>query len=137
MCNSQIPWVDALPAVLHGLRTAYKEDRKASAEIVFGETLRIPGEFFIDEDVQLDPEIFFFLEKHKEIIRSICPTPAAHHTKTKMFIQKSLYECSHVFLRLDEVRPPYSGLHQVVKRIDDRRFIILINGKEATILVKS
>ena len=34
------------------------------------------------------------------------------------------------------LKPPYSGPHQVVKRIDDQRFIILINGKEATISVK-
>ena len=99
MCNPQIPWVDALPAVLFKLQTAYKEDFKASpAEIVFGEILRIPGEFFIEDVQQPDPEIF--LEKHREI-HSICPTP--HHTKTKMFIQECLYECSYVFLCLDEV----------------------------------
>lgn len=47
MCNNSIPWVDALPAALLGLRIAFKHDLQASpAEMLFGTTLRVPGDFF-------------------------------------------------------------------------------------------
>nr|XP_037280433.1 protein NYNRIN-like [Rhipicephalus microplus] len=48
-------WVEALPFVLLGVRTALKADIGCcSAELVYGTTLRLPGEFFTtskDENV--------------------------------------------------------------------------------------
>ncbi|CAB0042244.1 unnamed protein product [Trichogramma brassicae] len=45
-CSPETPWTLALPGVLLGLRTTFKEDLQASpAEMVFGTSLRIPGEF--------------------------------------------------------------------------------------------
>lgn len=39
--------MDALPLVLLGIRTALKEDiASTAAEMVYGTTLRLPGEFF-------------------------------------------------------------------------------------------
>ncbi|CAB0042447.1 unnamed protein product, partial [Trichogramma brassicae] len=41
-CSPETPWTSALPTVLLGLRTAFKEDLQASpAEMVFGTALRI------------------------------------------------------------------------------------------------
>ena len=46
-------WVDALPLVLLGIQTALKEDIHCSAaKLVYGTTLRFPGEFF-DSDPSL------------------------------------------------------------------------------------
>ena len=43
-------WVDSLPMVLLCIRTALKTDLRCSvAELVYGTTLRIPGECFITE----------------------------------------------------------------------------------------
>ncbi len=40
-------WTEALPLVLHGIRTAVKADLQCSAaEKVFGTPLRVPGKFF-------------------------------------------------------------------------------------------
>ena len=40
-------WAEALPLVLLGIRTAYKQDAMCTAaELVYGTTLRLPGEFF-------------------------------------------------------------------------------------------
>ncbi|XP_014214889.1 KRAB-A domain-containing protein 2-like [Copidosoma floridanum] len=47
MCCPDVPWPDALPSVLLGLRTSFKEDLQASpAEMLYGTTLRVPGDFF-------------------------------------------------------------------------------------------
>jgi len=51
---------EILPTIFLGLRTCYKEDLKSSlAEMLYGSTLRIPGEFFFEEDPPVDPNIFY------------------------------------------------------------------------------
>ncbi len=54
---SEVPgqWTDS---VLLGIRTAFKEDiHCTAAELVYGTTLRLPGEFFVatQEDNPVDP----------------------------------------------------------------------------------
>lgn len=138
MCQERNEWVDALPAVLLGLRTSYKEDINAStAEILFGKTLRLPGEFFIEEKPPRDPRMF--VEPLRELLRSIRPVPTAHHNNRKPFLFRDLYNCTHVFVRVDSTRrpldPPYTGPHRVVQRISDQVFKVNIDGKDATISV--
>ena len=52
MCSPNTPWPDLLPSVLLGLRTAFKEDLQASpAEMLYGTSLWIPGEFFVTDSI--------------------------------------------------------------------------------------
>lgn len=102
--------------------TCFKEDLKASAaELVYGTTLRVPGEFFTTEEAPVQPQIF--VEKFREYMRKLRPTPTAHHNKKSIFAHKDLYTCSHVFLHDDAFRkplePPYLGPFHVTKRIND------------------
>ncbi|XP_025160567.1 uncharacterized protein LOC112589896 [Harpegnathos saltator] len=71
-CHAPTPWPDILPTILLGLRACVKEDLQASpAELLFGTTLQLPGEFFVHEDPPADP--FIFLEKFRECIQSLKP----------------------------------------------------------------
>ncbi|KAG7196886.1 hypothetical protein KM043_015788 [Ampulex compressa] len=129
-------WTTALPTVLLGLRTAYKEDIKCStAEMVYGKTLRIPGEFFEDVEQPVDPELFAY--ELRERLRKIRPKPTVHHGARSTFFHKNLHESTHVFLRDDSVRrplqPPYSGPHEVLARVNERLYTILVNGKACNI----
>jgi hypothetical protein len=46
MCHADEHWFEALPLVLLGIRSAWKEDLKTlSAELVYGSLLWLPGEF--------------------------------------------------------------------------------------------
>ena len=46
--SPQSQWIKALPLVLLGIRSALKEDIACtSAQLVYGTTLRLPGEFFL------------------------------------------------------------------------------------------
>ncbi|KAM0728859.1 Gag-Pol polyprotein [Formica fusca] len=132
MCHANENWFEILPTVLLGLRTCFKEDLNASpAEMLYGSTLRIPGEFFIEEDLPSDPEIF--IEKHRIHMREIKSRPTAHHHKKTPFFHKNLYDCTHVWIREDAVRkslqPPYSGPFRIVNRINDNLFAIDVAGK--------
>ncbi|XP_015124483.1 uncharacterized protein LOC107046387 [Diachasma alloeum] len=140
MCNAQAPWPEVLPTVFLGLRNCYKEDLNASpADLVFGTSLRVPGEFFVSEDMPADPQIF--LEQFREHIRAMRPTTTAHHTRSRIFILKNLYSCSYVFLRIDAVKrplePPYSEPYEVLERLDDYVFKINVDGVEKVVCVDS
>lgn len=55
-----IRWVDILPTALLELQNSFKEILDAlPAELVFGTTLRLPGEWFEDVNAdEWDPHIF-------------------------------------------------------------------------------
>lgn len=133
MCHEDTNWIEALPTVLIGLRTTYKEDIKASAaEMLYGTNLAIPGEFFVDQDIASDPQVF--VQKHREVMRKFRSSATSnHHTNLKLFIPPDLQKCSHVFLRCDAVKKPleqpYTGPHPVLKRINDRLYTINANGR--------
>ncbi len=128
-------WVDALPLVLLGIRTAFKENISATAaEMVYGTSLRFPGEFFSppSNTVLDDPSNFVHqLKSHMQQIRPLPPRPA--HSNSQ-----DLATTTHVFIRQDAVRkplqPPYNGPYPVVSRTD-KHFTIKVNGRQDTISV--
>lgn len=139
MCQATNEWADTLPVVLLKLRTSFKEDISASsAEMLFGKTLRLPREFFLEDELPNDPR--FFVEPLCEMLRKIRPVPTAHHpnTNAKPFLL-DIYSCKHVFLIEDTTRrpldPPYSGLHRVVQRIIDHVFKINVDGRDITVSI--
>ncbi|XP_011874422.1 PREDICTED: uncharacterized protein LOC105565658 [Vollenhovia emeryi] len=105
MCHNAPNWLDVLPTVLLGLRTHVRLDTKASpAEFLYGTVLRIPGEFFLQEDFTPDPQIF--VDDFRQHMRQVKPVPVAHHYKRRAFRFKELSACTHVFLRKDCVKKP-------------------------------
>lgn len=115
-CYGGQHWVDYLPTVLLGLCTSYKEDIKTSAaELLYGSTLRVLGEFFDTEDPSTDPEIF--IEKLRIHMRQLRAQPTAHHIKLRPFIHKDLQTCSHVFVREDAVRKPLDAPYNIPFKI--------------------
>lgn len=119
MCNPSKPWTDTLPLVLLGLRTALHQDWKhASAELVFGQTLRLPGEFFTP--VEPDPSQPDLIMRLRSAFQEVRPVQASRHGRRVTYVPKALSDCTHVFLRVDLVRkslqPPYDGPYLVLSR---------------------
>ena len=128
MCHGETQWTDTLPIVLLGLRTCLKEDLGASvAELVYGTTLKVPGEFFSSEEMPSDPRIF--VEDFRVIMQKLRPRPTSHHIRPKLFFHKDLYNCSHVFCKVEGNRrpldQPYTGPHKILERISDKVFAII------------
>ena len=106
--------MDALPLILLGIRTALKEDTSSTAaEMVYGTTLRLPGEFFTASPTTslADPSDYVYQFKaHIQLIRPPLPRP----TKRNSQVSEALSTATHVFIRHDAVRkplqPPYDGL---------------------------
>jgi hypothetical protein len=85
----------ALLLYILGLRTDIKEDLPASvAELVYGESLLIPGELLAATPITGDPsELITQLRRHFEQLR---PVPAVRHTSPPVFVHKDLAESAHV-----------------------------------------
>lgn len=140
VCHGTTDWVDSLSPVLLGIRSAFKEDlQTTSAELVYGEPLRLPGEFFdaTAEDGTVD--LTSFTSRLRGIIQSLQPSPASRHSgRRSSFVFKDLATCTHVFLRDCTVggslKPAYTGPFQVLQR-GDKVFTILVNGNSTTVSI--
>lgn len=131
MAHEEGRWTEVLPAVLLGLRSAWKPDIKSTAaEMVYGETLRLPGEFF--QSSNNTPNTTEFISQLKEHMSRLKPEPAARHDNKSIFVHEDLKTVSHVFLRTDALRgalqPPYTGPHKVLSRTDKTITLNLARG---------
>lgn len=137
LCHDHTKWVSHLPMILLGLRVAFKPDIDASpAELVYGSTLRIPGEFFHSTNVtNTDSD---FLTNFRTYMQNIRPVDATHHTPPRTFVSKNLWSSSHVFVRNDSIRPslthPYDGPYLIIKRYE-KFFRILVRGQQTNISI--
>ncbi|KAL7289406.1 hypothetical protein TKK_0016604 [Trichogramma kaykai] len=63
-------WTRILPLVMLGLRTRIRLDIDASpAEVLFGSSLRLPGEFFSDQNAENDRQ--FFTKELRQFMRNV------------------------------------------------------------------
>lgn len=130
-CNTE-HWVDELPIVMLGIRAAVKEDVGCSpAELVYGTTLRLPGQFF--EAPSTSVPQYEFLQKLRETLKEVRPKRPVYHGRKSTYIPKSLTTATHVFVRQDAHRgpldKPYNGPFKVITR-GDKFFTIDYNGRQ-------
>lgn len=112
-------WVRNLPTVLLGLRASPRDQSGIScAELTFGRTLKLPGEFYQQSRGVSDSTTF--VRQLRDSLGKIRPVPFLHKSKRNMFVHKDLHDCKKVFVRIDRVRQPleapYDGPFTVIKR---------------------
>ncbi|XP_073962036.1 uncharacterized protein [Choristoneura fumiferana] len=132
MCHSNTHWAEALPLVLLGIRSAWKDDLQASAaELVYGEPLRLPGEFFTPTK-GTTVDYTDFAARLRDHIGKLNPVPASHHSKKPFYIPKELSTAEYVFsssrAREEIARVPLLRPVQGLER-RDKTFRIILNGK--------
>ena len=129
--NSATTWVDALPLILLHLRSLVKPTLGCtSAQLVYGTTLRIPGEFLHNSPTVTSAPVY--VQELQMLMQTLQPPPADHHRSAASsdgYVPPALRHASHVFVRHDAVRkplqPPYDGPYQVLQRTP-RRFTVEI-----------
>ncbi|XP_037944422.1 uncharacterized protein LOC119677223 [Teleopsis dalmanni] len=138
MCHQTTSWAEVLPIVLLGLRTNFKLDIGASAaEMLYGQTLRLPGEI-VSNPSNRNINQHDFITKLREQMQSVKSTLVSHHIDRGYHIQPALSSSTHAFIRNDKVKPPltqpYDGPYQILER-NDKTFRILIENKEQTVSI--
>ena len=90
-------WVDNLPLVLLGIRTAVRENLKCStAEMIYGTTLRLPGELFVParSDTLSDP--LSYVDTLKNLMHQLQYQQPRSPANFPTFVHKDLNNCTHV-----------------------------------------
>ena len=90
--------------------------------MVFGQALRLPGDFLAHDQPEINPS--YFTRQIKTFMAKIRPIAVKHNLSkypTGMpFIFKDMSKCSHVFKLVKKVKPPlvrpYTGPHKVISR---------------------
>ena len=119
MSRSNSPnWFYELPWVLLGLRSTVKEDLGISvAELVLGQTLTLPCEFF---PADLDANVEVQLDATRRIVAQHLPLWPAHHRSRPNWSPDDLWKTEYVFVRVDSHKPPlgrpYRGPYKVLQR---------------------
>ena len=112
-------WCAQLPLILLALRSSIHCDTDISpAEALFGQELRLPGDFFAPNPPQHRHEL---LERISSAIAMFQNIP--HHDQNRaVYVPADLATCTHVFVRDDRCRPPftpaYNGPFKVEKRAE-------------------
>ncbi|KAJ8398080.1 hypothetical protein AAFF_G00431570 [Aldrovandia affinis] len=130
-------WTDRLPWVLLGLRTAPKEDlQSSSAELVFGQALRVPGDFIPE------PTTPWVVSSQRPALlnkaNAFKPVPTSQHGLPRAWIPTDLSTAQYVFIRHNAhrspLKPPYDGPFRVMET-GDKTFSVDVGGKPERITV--
>nr|VZI00788.1 unnamed protein product [Spirometra erinaceieuropaei] len=138
-------WMDHLPLVLLGIRAVLNADLDCySAELVFGATVRLPGEMVSPTLRGAVEDPTYLLHRLWQFMRALSPILPRPSTSPS-YLEKDLTTCSHVYLRCDRVRrppePPYDGGFRVLSRgiktfriqLDNREEIVSVDRLKAAI----
>ncbi|GBM41015.1 Retrovirus-related Pol polyprotein from transposon opus [Araneus ventricosus] len=135
--HDNIRWTESLPTVLLGLRAAIRPDTNHSiAQMVYGTTIKLPGEFFDPPTIRMNQETF--VSKLQKFMEELKPMPSTSVKHQILFVHKDLRSCSYVFVRIDRVKkalePPYKGPYVVVERFG-KYFTVLVKDKHVNITI--
>ena len=137
--ESPNPWTTTLPAVLLAVRSAVKELLgRSAAEMIYGTTLRLTGEFTQKYTVDAGTDLDNYSDKLWVAMSHLRLCPPRDTPQKKKFQYKELKTCSHVFLPRIAIAPPliapYDGPYKVIVR-SGRHMKILIKSKVETVSV--
>ena len=119
------------------MRTMAKGDLQASsAELVFGQPLRVPGEFIPSAT---DPwSASQHLPSLREDVRRFAPVPTSAHCTPPEHVPTDLCSAPFVFIRHDAhrgpLRPPYDGPFRVIEP-GPKHFTVDVGGRPESISV--
>nr|VZH99973.1 unnamed protein product [Spirometra erinaceieuropaei] len=104
--------VPSLEFLDHVDSEALKSDLDCSAaELVFGTTLRLPGEMVTPTFRGTDETLNNFVHRLRQFLGSLSPVPP-RTPMTEFYVEKDLDNCTHVFVRCDRVRQPLESPYE-------------------------
>ena len=125
-----------LPIILLILHTSINTNTKVSpAEALYGQELRLPGDVFTPNPSKTPAEISGRVLQATESLNNV----THHDTKRVFHLPPALPKCSHVFVRDDRVKKPftapYYGPFKVLDRNDKHYYTLAMRSKPTPISI--
>jgi len=112
-CYENNRWTETLPTIL-GIRAAWREDLNATtAELVYGETLRLPGQFLSNQPTETKDDTAHLITILRHQFNCLRPVEGTNHDVKKPFIFKDM--STAMFLSDMMVRRQYFN-HRMMDR---------------------
>ena len=131
-------WMDELPLVLLGVRTAWREDPGCSAsDLVYGTSLCIPGEFLPHEprDLRVSSE---FLHQLQDNMRMVLPPTHEFHGGLSAYKPDNLASTGWVYVCHDAHRSPlqrpYDGPFKILET-HEKYYVLDMNGHQDSVSI--
>lgn len=132
-------WCSELPLVLLGIRSSWRLEADCSpAEMVYGTTLCLPGEFLLPQDTPHIEPSSEFVKQLQTTMQSLAPTPPNFHGNHPVYVPANLTATGYVYVRIDSHRSPlqrhYDGPFRILEA-NDKYFVLDIKGKSEKVTV--
>ena len=132
-------WVAELPMVMLGIRSSWRVDPDCSpAELVYGSTLRLPGEFLQPLDARTVEPDSTFLKHLQNTMRSVQPSAPKFHRQQSAYIPTNLASTGYVYVRTDchrhPLQRPYEGPYRIID-INDKYFTLDFKGRSEKVSI--
>ena len=102
-------WMDHLPLAQLGIRVAWREEPGCSpAELVYGSSLRLPGEFVDQQNSRNTQPSEDFLRHLQRVMHTSLPTPAIYHSKPSSYVPPHSCKANSSTYVLTGIRNRYS-----------------------------
>jgi hypothetical protein len=86
-------WTEALPLVLMGIRTSWKDLGATTAEMVYGQPLRLPGQFLTPQTAsESSSSAAPFVQQLKAAIEDLRPSNVERHGDKSVYFQGPGYD---------------------------------------------
>ncbi|KAF8791609.1 hypothetical protein HNY73_006450 [Argiope bruennichi] len=138
-CEMLLPFhttLDEYPANGYVRYPSKPKRRLSPAELLYGESLRLSGEFF--RSCKTSPAITEFIRLLKTNIQILQPVPASNLTKQKGILHKDLAITTQAFVRRDSIRrtleQPYNEPYKVLSRTE-KVFTLDMHGQKRTVTI--
>ena len=130
-------WMDELPLVFLGIRTAWREDPGCSAsDLVYGTSLRIPGEFLPHEPCNLRVSSEF-LHQLQDNMRTVLPPTHEFHGGLSAYKPDNLAFTGWVYVRHDAncspLQRPYDGPFKILQTHE--KYVLDMNGHQDSVSI--
>ena len=103
--ESPNPWTITLPAVLLGVCSAVKERLgRSAAEMIYGTTLRLPGQFTKQYTVDANTDLENYSDKLRVAMSRLPLCPPRDTQQHNIFQFKEIASCTHVFFDESQLR---------------------------------
>jgi len=134
-------WVFYIGPIVLSINSMFRAELGcSSADIVFFQALRLPGDFLLTDPSIEKPFSEPLIRQMQHFAATLRPSPTRVEQHKPVYMPRELQTCSHIFVRQDPIKPNltpvYSGPYLVVSRTD-KTFRVLNNDRVTSVAINN